>query len=149
MYGEALDYNDYTVIVGSPHFRPDYVNGQVVIYNNTIGQNDWSIFRQSSAVVDINRINNSQIFSAETNNTLINLDYIDPLQGKILGAARENIDVVSNIDPARYNNAGNVDTSLFWGAAHLGQLWFNTSNVRFVNYHQDSVTYNSRYWGTV
>ena len=101
-YGQSLDFNDNRVIVGAPNFRPDYGDGQIVTYVNALGQNDWKVFRESCCIVDINRIQNSQLFSASTNNTLINLDYIDPLQGKILGAARENIDFVSNIDPAQY-----------------------------------------------
>ena len=106
------------------------------------------MYRQSCAVVDINKIQNSQIFDATTNNTLINLDYIDPLQGKILGSARENIDFVSNSDPANYN-VNRANGTVVWGSEHVGQLWFDTSNVRFVNYHQNDVTYNSKYWGTV
>jgi len=51
-----------------------------------------------SSIVDINRVQNAQLFSAITVETLINLDYIDPLQGKLLGAVSENIDYVSNVD---------------------------------------------------
>ena len=148
MYGQAIDFNNYHVIVGTPAFRPGYDNGLVTLYKNSSGATDWSVYRSSSAVVDINRIQNLQLFSAETNNTLINLDFIDPLQGKLLGAARENIDVISNSDPAHYNNT-TVRRGIIWGAEHIGQLWFNTSTTRFVNYHQNDVTYNSKYWGAV
>jgi hypothetical protein len=89
------------------------------------------------------------LFSASTNNTLENLDYFDPLQGKLLGAVQENIDVISNNDPAAYNNPGNTQRGLVWGASQVGQIWFNTINTRFVNYHQNDVTYNSQYWGRV
>jgi len=148
-YGTALDFNNYNVIIGTPNFMPGSVDGQVVTFNNVLGQTDWSVFRSSSVIVDINKINNSQIFSAQTNNTLINLDYIDPLQGKILGAARENIDFVSNSDPAYYNNVNTVTSQRSWGAEHFGMLWLDTSAMKFVNYHQDDVRYNSRYWGTL
>ena len=149
MYGQALDFNNYHVVVGTPNFRPSYDNGQIITYSNTSGVRDWAIHRKSAPVVDIDRIQNIQLFSATTNNTLINLDYIDPLQGKILGATRQNIDVISNIDPAHYNNPGSNSIGLVWGANNIGQLWFDTSNVRFVNYHQDDVSYNSKYWGTL
>jgi hypothetical protein len=144
-YGTALDFNNYSVIVGAPLFRPDYVNGQVVTFLNTSGEKDWALYRSSAPIVDINRIQNAQLFSALTNETLINLDYIDPLQGKLLGAVSENIDYVSNVDPANYNNQNNLK----WGVPNLGQLWFDTSNVRFVNYHQNDLVYNSQYWGAV
>ena len=149
-YGQAIDFNNYTVIVGSPQFRPSFVNGQVVVYTNIIGEQDWVVFRESTPIVDTSRIQNGLLYSAITNNTLENLDYIDPLQGKLLGAVRENIDYVSNTDPASYNSPNTTNRgSGVWGSPQVGELWFNTSNTRFVNYHQPDVTYNSKWWGRV
>lgn len=150
-YGTALDFNDNTVVVGTPAFRPGYNNGQVIIYTNASGQADWSVYRQPSMAVDVNGITNAQLYSASTNNTLINLDYFDPLQGKILGVVAENLDIVSNADPASYNSPNTtVSGSAVWGTKQLGKLWFNTSTTKFVNYHQnDDVVYNSKWWGRV
>lgn len=148
-YGAALDFNSNVVIVGSPNFQPTTIGGEAIVYLNATGVNDWAVYRQSSAVVDINRIQNTQLFGAITNETLVNLDYIDPLQNKILGAARENLDFVTGVDPATYNVSYNTESGPVWGGAHVGRLWFDTSNVRWVNYHQNDVAYNSRYWGEV
>lgn len=149
MYGASVDFNGYSVIVGSPDYLPIEANGQAVIFTNSVGVKDWAVFRQSAPIVDISKIQNSQIFSAETNNTLINLDYMDPLQNKLLGAARENIDYVSSTDPARYNSGTTSINGNIWGAERVGQIWLNTSGIRWINYHQDDVVYNSKYWGTV
>jgi hypothetical protein len=152
-YGSALDFNNNRVTIGTPNFVPTgYANdifGQVVTYVSTASTPDWAVFRQSSPIVDVNGIFNIQLFSAMTNQTLENLDYIDPLQGKLLGAVAENIDVVSNIDPAAYNSAGSTQGGKVWAAENVGRLWFNTSNTRFMNYHQNDVQYNSQYWGRV
>lgn len=150
-YGTALDFNDNNLIVGTPGFRPGYDNGQVIIFKNESGQPDWSVFRQSEVVVDVNGIQNAQLYSASTNDTLVNLDYIDPLQGKILGVVAQNLDVVSNSDPASYNSPNTVVSGAsVWGAKQVGQLWFDTSATKFVNYHQsDDVVYNSKWWGKV
>ena len=150
-YGTALDFNSNNVVIGTPGFKPGTTNGQVVVYDNSTGVQNWATYRYSAPVVDTDAIQNVQLYSAITNNTLENLDYIDPLQGKILGVVRENLDVVSNADPAVYNSptANNLG-ALVWGERQLGQLWYNTSTTRFVNYHQnDSVTYNSKWWGRV
>ena len=149
-YGEAVDFYDNTVIVGAPNqiINPSQV-GQVTTFVNATGVRNWSEFRQSAPIVDINKIQNTQLFSASTNNTLINLDYMDPLQDKLLGAIRENIDYVSPEDPAKYNvDPLNVSANV-WGSLQVGKIWFDTSTVRFVNYHQNDVVYNSEYWGTV
>jgi len=152
-YGSALDFNENRVVVGATNFSPttnaNDTNGQVVTYISASNNPDWTVYRSSSAIVDINGIANIQLFSATTNNTLENLDYIDPLQGKLLGAVAENIDVVSNVDPAGYNNSGNTQSGLVWVADKVGQLWFNTANSRFINYHQNDIVYNSKYWGRV
>jgi hypothetical protein len=149
-YGQAIDFNNYTVIVGSPQFRPSFVNGQVVVYTNPNKEQDWVVFRESTEIVDTSRIQNGLMYSAITNNTLENLDYIDPLQGKLLGVVRENIDFISNIDPASYNSPSATNRgSSVWGSPQVGELWFDTSNTRFVNYHQPDATYNSKWWGRV
>jgi photosystem II stability/assembly factor-like uncharacterized protein len=154
LYGTALDFNNYGVIVGTPGdvgstTGSEYA-GSATVYNNSTGVKDWALYRYSAPIVDINKIFNIQLFSAESNETLINMDYIDPLQGKILGAARENIDIISNVDPANYNNGDTVTGGLVWGADHVGKVWLNTKNLRFVNYHQNNdVSYNSQYWGTL
>jgi len=145
-YGSSVDWHDNKIVVGTPNYLPDVFDGEVVVYENVTGTTNWNLYRQSNPVVDIEKVENIQIFSAETNNTLINLDYIDPLQGKILGAVRQNIDVVGSIDPASYNNVTNI-RGLVWGDAQVGTLWFDTTNIRYLNYHQNDNVYNSRYWG--
>ena len=152
-YGSALDFNNNRVTIGTPNFVPTQsandIFGQVVTYVSTASTPDWTVYRKSSPIVDVNGIFNIQLFSANTNQTLANLDYIDPLQGKLLGAVTENIDVVSNSDPAAYNSANTSVGGKVWAADKVGRLWFNTSNTRFMNYHQNDVKYNSQYWGRV
>ena len=148
-YGEAIEFNNNIVMIGAPNFIPTQIGGLTTIFNNLTGIRDWTEFRQSAPIVDIEKIQNSQIFSAETNNTLANLDYMDPLQGKLLGVVRENLDYVSGTDPAKYNSDLADQTGYYWGSPQVGQIWFNTNNVRFMNYHQNDVVYNSKYWGTL
>ena len=152
-YGTALDFNENRVTVGTPNFSPtanaNDTNGQVVTYVSLSSEPDWAVFRSTSAIVDVNSLGPIQLFSASTNQTLENLDYFDPWQGKLLGAVQENIDVISNVDPAGYNSPGYTQGNLVWGPEKLGMIWFNTTNTRFMNYHQNDVTYNSQWWGRV
>ena len=100
-YGTALDFNENRVTVGTPNFSPtsnaNDTNGQVVTYVSLSSEPDWAVFRSTSAIVDVNSLGPIQLFSASTNQTLENLDYFDPWQGKLLGAVQENIDVISNV----------------------------------------------------
>ena len=148
-YGLALDFNENVVMVGSPTFQSATVGGKAVIYTNATGVTDWIEYRQSAAIVDIDKIQNTQLFSASTNETLINFDYPDPLQNKLFGAVRENLDYVTGIDPANYNVNYAAQSGMIWGADYIGKMWFNTTNVRWLNYHQNDVVYNSRQWAQV
>ncbi len=147
-YGQALFFGGYRVLIGTPNFDSTAYNGRLVIYKNAENKADWSVHRSSSLVVDIDKLQGVQLYNNLDNTTLTSLDYIDPLQGKLLGAVRENIDVVSSSDPAGYN-INNVSTNVVWGAGHVGTIWLDVSGMRFVNYHQNDVVYNSEYWGKV
>ena len=151
LYGTALDFNKDQIVIGSPDFKPNTAGGEIVVYTNPSKTKNWELFRRSAPIVNIEKVQNAQLFSAETNDTLINLDYIDPLQGKLLGAVRENIDYISNVDPASYNSDSSIadQTGFTWGQAHVGEIWFNTDNVRWLNYHQNDPAYNAKYWGQV
>lgn len=149
MYGSTVTFNDYVVMVGSPNFKSDNVGGRAVIYQNTERKPNWSVHRKSSPVVDVSKIKKIQLYNNLDDSNLNSLDYFDPLSGKLLGAIAENLDFISMTDPAGYNSI-NVDTgTIVWGKAHIGKLWFDTSNVKFMNYHQDDLVYNAKYWGSV
>lgn len=149
-YGTNIAFNDGVVVIGVPN-SVTTTEGKVVVWANKTGHNNWSVFRRSGEIVDINKVNDVQLFKASNNDTLDYLDYIDPLQGKLLGAVRENIDYITSQDPAGYNTltTDNNTGGITWGSAQVGQLWFDTNRVRFVNYHQTNIIYNSKYWGTV
>jgi hypothetical protein len=99
--------------------------------------------------VDVNLINSVYSYDKLLNSTQTYFDYIDPLQGKILGVARRNIDYIGAVDPASYNTGTvhNIGTS--WGPLHEGEVWWDTNSVRFVEANQDNIVYASRRWGQV
>ena len=147
-YGKALDFNGNKVIIGAPNFKDGSTTGRVVLYENITGENNWSVYRKSRPITDINKIQKVQLYNNETDITLESLDYLDPLQGKLLGSVRENIDHITGTDPAGYNNnlgKGNM----VWGKNQIGTIWFDITDTKFVNYHQEDIQYNSKYWGTV
>ena len=149
-YGTALDFVNNQVVIGTPNLSYGDLEGQVTLFQNASGVKDWALYRTPSKTVDIDKIQNAQIYSAETNDTLINLDYMDPMQNKLLGVVRENIDYVDNVDPAQYNAGVNtINSGLIWGTDHVGELWFDTSTTRWLNYHQNDVKYNASRWGRV
>ena len=149
MYGTALAFNDNIVMVGTPNFKPLTTKGKVLVFTNESGIPNWHSYRESDPIVDVEKIQKVSLYNNTNNENLIGLDYVDPLQGKLLGTVAEHLDYISSTDPAGYNGPQLRVGNIVWTKDHLGKLWFNTTTTRFMNYHQDDVVYNSKYWGTV
>ena len=147
MYGNALDFRDNLLMIGAPNFKLDTAGGKVVMYRNSIGTSNWTTYRYPDSIVDISKVQKVQLFDNTNDKTLLSLDYIDPLQGKFLGAVAENIDYTTSIDPAGYNSANYNKGKIVWNKNQVGSIWFDVSTSRFLDYHQNDVSYNSKYWG--
>jgi hypothetical protein len=79
---------------------------------------------------------------------LYGLDYIDPVKGKILGIANQDIRYKTDYDPAKYNL---LTTSLsdyyIWGNEHVGEVWWDLSTLRYIDYEQGTSDYRTTNWG--
>ena len=149
LYGTAVSFYNNVVMIGTPNFKPATEAGRVVVYTNDSTEVNWHVYRESSDIVDIEKIQKVQLYDNITDANLVSLDYIDPLQGKLLGVVRENLDFIGMSDPAGYNSPNMNTGRIVWAKAYIGKLWFDTSSTRFLNYHQNDVVYNSQYWGKV
>ena len=147
-YGYTLAFDEYTLLVGCPNYTQNSYHGRVVAYINSANKPNWNVYRKSNEVVDVTRIQTVQLYNNQNNERLTALDYIDPLQGKLLGVVGENLDYIGSYDPAGYNTE-TKNSNLVWGSEFVGTLWFDTTTTRFVNYHQDDIVYNSKYWGKI
>jgi hypothetical protein len=147
-YGESLYFGESQLLVGTPKFDPTNSNGRFLIYKNLENVPNWSVYRKGMAIVDTSKLQGVQLYNNTDNTTIETLDYLDPLHGRLLGSVRENIDIISGVDPAGYNPK-NVATNVVWGTAQLGTIWLDISKMRFINCYQDDVVYNSEHWGEV
>jgi len=115
----------------------------------TDGYGVWAILREEQDTVNNDLIKYVSIYNKNTNKTKLSLDYIDPINGKLLGIVNENIDYIGAINPASYNSHDSGAIGVMWGDSHLGEIWWDTSNVRFINYIQDDLIYSSNNWGSL
>ena len=151
-FGTAVNYRSGRLLVGAPgsDLQVTASNyGSVSVLDNTADSAVWQRIYTQLPMVDVNLINSVYSYDKLLNSTQTYFDYIDPLQGKILGVARRNIDYIGAVDPASYNSGivHNIGTS--WGPAHAGEIWWDTNSVRFIDANQDNLTYASRRWGQV
>ena len=158
-FASAVNYTNGRLMVGAPGGTTISTsgNGYSVVFDNPTNTPAWKPIRVQQPVADVNAIdgvfsyNGGQVVGI--NDTLNGgyqtyFDFFDPLQGKILGLARSNLDYIGAVDPAQYNQGTVHNNGQAWGAEHIGQMWWDTDTVRFIDPNQDDIVYASRRWGT-
>jgi hypothetical protein len=161
-FGTSVSYVSGRLMIGAsgnPATNSDFPTGYpgyVTLFNNPSDTAAWAPIRTQQPVVDVYSLEG--VFSYDGTqsigiNTTINggvqtyYDFFDPLQGKILGVARENIDFIGAVDPAQYNIGSVHNVGNAWGSERIGQMWWDTDTVRFIDPNQDDIVYASRRWG--
>jgi hypothetical protein len=144
-WGTAVNYTTGKLLVGSPASNNNYGRVGQVINQNRLPA--WKTLRLQQPVVEVSLLNSVYMYNKLQSQQTYFFDFIDPLQGKILGAARQNIDFISQINPAQYNFGSINNNGNFWGQERVGTIWWDTSNARFVDPNQDDIMYASRRWG--
>jgi hypothetical protein len=153
-YGTAVNYNDGVLFTGAPgnEFGDSTLSGnygRVFVSVNPDRVPAWTALRVQQPVVDVRLLNSVYSYDRITSAVTQYYDFFNPLQGKILGAARQNLDYIGAIDPASYNVGPVNIRGTTWGAGYVGETWWDTSTVRFIDPSQDDIVYASRRWGQV
>jgi hypothetical protein len=151
-FGLSVNFTGGRLIIGAPGndaYNNNVNYGVATVFENNTQAPSWQIIHQQRPVVDVNLINNVFMYDKLTSSTQTYFDFIDPLQGKILGAARRNIDYLGAVDPASYNSGPVKNQGNSWGPEHVGQIWWDTDRVRFIDPNQDDIVYASRRWAQI
>ena len=153
-YGTAVNYTDGVLFTGAPgnEFEDSTLTanyGRVFVSTNETRTPSWTVFREQKPVVDVRLLNSVYSYDRLTSATTQYYDFFNPLQGKILGAARQNLDYIGAVDPASYNVGPVGIRGTTWGQSRVGETWWDTSTVRFIDPNQDDIVYASRRWGQV
>ena len=151
-FGYSIDIEGPYVIISAPGKDLYGVNtGTVYVFHNPTLTRGWNLIRYQQETVDVDSINRIYMYSNLTNTILDSLQFVDPVKGRILGQAEQEITYKTEYDPAIYNkgtnSAADINTNVFWGSAQVGKVWWNLSQVRYLNYEQDTLTYRSINWG--
>jgi hypothetical protein len=143
-WGTAINYTTGTLLVGSPNYNSA---GRMGVLNNVSQVPTWQVIHEQQPVVDVALLNSVNMYNRLQSPETYFFDFIDPLQGKILGVARQNINFIGAVDPAQYNYGPDNNNGNFWGHDRVGEIWWNTTNARFIDPNQDDIVYASRRWG--
>ena len=147
-FGNAVDYKSGKLLITSPGHKnaTEQVVGRLTSWNNATRQVAWKVIRKEEPVVDVALLNTAWIYDKNDKETKVELDFIDPIQGKILGAVKQNLDIIGAEDPASYNTGTINNNGMTWNDEYVGKVWWNTTNARFINHYQGDVNYRSKAW---
>jgi len=153
-FGYALDIEGAYITVSAPADDTATENGgSVYVFENPKMTRGWNLIRYQQPTVDIDSLTRCFLYSSQTNTILDNLQFIDPAKGRILGQAEQEITYKTEFDPAIYNRGTNpkadINANVYWTDNQVGQVWWNLSKVRFIDYEQDTLTYRSINWGAL
>lgn len=152
LFGTSVNYTSGRLLAGAPGGDVN-VNasnyGQVNVFDNTTDSPAWKAIHVQQPAVDVDLITDVYAYDKLLSKVTTYFDYINPLQGKILGAARRNIDYIGAVDPAAYNQGSVHNNGNSWASEHLGEIWWDTDTVRFIDPNQDDIVYASRRWSQV
>jgi len=154
-FGTSVDYGNAKLLIGAPHQLVDIDDptsdkiGRIVRFVNENFTPVWQVVEKETPTVNTKLINSMFIYNKVTDKVLTYLDYIDPVQGKILGAAQQNIDLTIPDDPAQYNNGTNNNFGMTWGAERVGTIWWDVSTAKFINYNQSTADYRAKRIGNL
>jgi len=148
-WGTAVSYVSGRMLVGAPgsDLGDSSVNyGYVGRFDNTEQKLAWTAIHTQQPVADVQLLNSVFMYDRLDSSRTYFFDFINPLQGKILGAARQNIDFIAAYDPAKYNVGTLNNNGNFWTNDHVGQIWWDINSARFIDPNQDNIVYASRRW---
>jgi hypothetical protein len=150
--GTSVDYTSGYAFIGAPgaDLGDSQANfGKVLQLENPTRQQAWKINRIQQPMVDIALMNTVFMYDRITGAAKNYFDYFNPLQGRMLGVIEQNVDYTGAVDPAAYNVGTVNNYGSSWAQERVGKIWWNTTNVRFIDPNQDDIVYASRRWGQI
>jgi hypothetical protein len=157
LFGSSIAVSNSTVFVGAPGDDIQSSTddrGRVIEFSNPGVDSLWKQIKTKSVLVDIDKISRLFLYNKKTNTIVTTLDIIDPVKGHILGTARQYLDYVESQDPADYNRSSGIDmaglarinNNNYWADQYVGRFWLDTSQIRFIDYEQQDLTYRKSNW---
>ena len=147
-FGKSTAFNNKGIVVGAP--GPSTESDEVGYFDLIERRNNLlQISETQDNLVDLDKIKNVKIIDIDNDQVTDYLEIVDPINGKIVGIAEQEIRYKTLFDPAIYSLgvAGlSVNSNSAWLDEHVGELWWDLSTVKFVNYNQGDLEFRRNNW---
>ena len=152
-FGYSIAVNKNSLYIGSPATNTLANTAVYQFYKiDTSASCGWQLFREQDNLVDIDTIQKVTLIDAFNETVIDYLDIVDPLKGKLVGLASQDLKYRSPSDPAVYSIGSTKtvnDVNTNWLDDHVGELWWDLSSVKYVWYEQGDLQYRKNNWGKV
>jgi hypothetical protein len=152
-YGHVVSIDNNNIYVGSPSLLSNQNISSLFNFskiNSSIS--GYNVLRNQDNLVDVSLFRKNMLIDISKEQIIDYLDIFDPLKGKIVGLAEQELSFKSYTDPAVYtigNTGVNVDPTTNWLDDHVGELWWDLSTVKYFWYEQGDLTYRKNSWGEI
>jgi hypothetical protein len=151
--GDAVGYRYGSVIAMSNRiYISDYNVLTGAVHEFGSSNKSWYKSRTPAELVNNDKIKSAFLYDIEENSVITYLDIVDPLQGKILGIAEEELKFKTYYDPATYSYGDDqvvVDNLMHWKNKEVGHLWWDLSSAKFLDPNQGTILYKANTTNTI
>jgi hypothetical protein len=155
-FGFSVNQWNENLYVGAPTSDVSGIgenNGELVVFQKKDSSiNSWALIRSQEPLVSIDAIKKILTIDISKDQVTDYLEIIDPVKGKIAGAADQELDYKTLFDPAIYSlgiTGVNVNSDTNWIDDHIGELWWDLSTIKYMWYEQGDLDYRKNNWGNV
>ncbi len=152
-YGYSITVGKNIILASAP-YEDDTTNntGRIYSYTKPTNKLSWQTLYTESPTPDAFKIKKAYLYNKTTSQLVSYLDIVDPIQGKIPGLADQEIKFKTYFDPATYSvgiTGVNVDDGMNWTNRHVGMLWWDLTNAKFLEFGVGETIYRATTWNTL
>ena len=157
-YGTAVAISNNYVMASAPNGNALSVNGVTQrqgvlhVYKNANNSSIWQVLRTEQDRPNSRNIERIYLYNDITKELIVDLPVIDPELGLPVPSAAEQIKYIAPVDPAIYSNSTTtysfgLDQRQAWGAEHVGELWWDTNAIKYLDWNQGDIINRFKNWG--
>ena len=149
-YGTSVAVDRDVILVGAPATTGLTTSSlyQFNKINDTV--NGLNVVSEQDDPIMIDAVQKVALINSFTEEVVDYLDVVDPLKGKIVGLAEQELKYKSAFDPAVYSVGTSTvvtDADTCWLDDHIGELWWDLSTTKYMWYEQSDLTFRKNNWG--
>jgi hypothetical protein len=151
-YSSNFSAGSNVIIVGAPNF--DLNKGKTYVYTKPNNEFTWKKYLEETDKTDPSVFKKIFLYNKKTSTLVKYLDIVDPIQGKILGQADQELRYKTYYDPAIYSvrsstSTVNVDPDMAWLDKQVGTLWWNLQRAKFIDPCMGDAVYRNTTWNSL